>query len=266
MKEKNYHTLTVLFCLTFLAVFLTLAGYLHDSTNVFKQSQEKIVQAHISHIESVDSMFRDMKNVLVNNDSVSLESKQLLLSQIHADSALFRREILLSQEEMNNAVTLHIDKIENDYAQIGIWGGILSIVFLFFGFFAIFKVEETKTEAKNVLNNIEEEGKKSKDQIDELHRQATELSDIFSAMRQPIDSFLGDSKNEFDRLCNRINDSLSQTDEKLSRSESLLSKLESKKRQYNWSIGRMESLMTQLSELIDRLKESMNNKTDENDG
>ena len=253
MKERN-NTLTILFCLTFLAVFLTLIGYLRNSTNVFKQSQEKIVSAHLSHIESVDSMFRDMKNVLVNNDSVSLESKQLLLSQIHADSALFRREILLSQEEMNNAVTLHIDKIENDYTQIGIWGGILSIVFLFFGFFAIFKVEETKTEAKNVLNNIEEEGRKSKNQIDELHRQATELSGIFSTRRQSVDSFLGDSKNEFDRLCGRINDSLSQTDEKLSRSESLLSELESKKQQYNWSIERMEDMMTQLSELIDRLK------------
>ena len=253
MKERN-NTLTILFCLTFLAVFLTLIGYLRNSTNVFKQSQEKIVSAHLSHIESVDSMFRDMKNVLVNNDSVSLESKQLLLSQIHADSALFRREILLSQEEMNNAVTLHIDKIENDYTQIGIWGGILSIVFLFFGFFAIFKVEETKTEAKNVLNNVEEEGKKSKVQIEELHRQATELSGIFSTRRQSVDSFLGDSKNEFDRLCGRINDSLSQTDEKLSRSESLLSELESKKQQYNWSIERMEDMMTQLSELIDRLK------------
>lgn len=262
MKERN-NTLTILFCLTFLAVFLTFIGYLRNSTNVFKQSQEKIVKAHLFHVESVDSMFRDMKNVLVNNDSVSLESKQLLLSQIHADSALFRREILLSQEEMNNAVTLHIDKIENDYAQIGIWGGILSIVFLFFGFFAIFKVEETKTEAKNVLKNVEEEGKKS---IEELHRQATGLSGIFSTMGQSVDSFLGDSKNEFDCLCNRINDSLSQTDEKLSRSESILSELESKKQQYNWSIEGMESLMTQLSELINRLKESVNNKTEENDG
>ena len=191
MKKRN-NTLTILFCLTFLSVFLTFIGYLRNSTNVFKQSQEKIVRAHLSHVESVDSMFRDMKNVLVNNDSVLIESKQLLLSQIHADSALFRREILLSQEEMNNAVTLHIDKIENDYTQIGIWGGILSIVFLFFGFFAIFKVEETKTEAKNVLNNVEEEGKKSKAQIEELHRQATELSGIFSTRRQSVDSFLGD--------------------------------------------------------------------------
>ena len=42
---------------------------------------------------------------------------------------------------------LEDNKIDNDYSQIGIWGGLLSIIFLIFGFFAIFKIEETKTEA-----------------------------------------------------------------------------------------------------------------------
>jgi hypothetical protein len=105
-----------------------------------------------------------------------------LLSQLQKDSALFKREILLSQEEMNNLVELHIDKIENDYAQIGIWGGVLSVIFIIFGFFAIFKLEETKSDAQRILNDVIKQGDEAKEHINQLQYAAAQ--DVYSARRQ----------------------------------------------------------------------------------
>lgn len=109
---------------------LILAGYLYHSCCSLNNSQNRIVNEHVTHIARVDSIFNNMKAVILSHDSLTIANAQGLLTQIQKDSALFKRELLLSQEEMNNLITLHIEKIDNDYAQIGIWGGLLSVVFL----------------------------------------------------------------------------------------------------------------------------------------
>lgn len=55
-------------------------------------------------------------------------------------------------------LSLHIDKIDNDYSIVGIWGAVLSIIFLTFGFFAIFKIEESRAEANKVLTDVRQKG------------------------------------------------------------------------------------------------------------
>ncbi len=122
--------------------------------------------------------------MILSNDSVTIVNAPLLLSQLQNDSALLRREILLSQAEESNLVALHIDKIDNDYSQIGIWGGILSIIFLIFGFFAIFKIEETKADAKNTLDKVTTQGQKATNEIKELQEQAGQLNGLFNSNNQ----------------------------------------------------------------------------------
>ena len=148
MERNSNKIIVCLFCGVFVITLIMLIGYLCYSSKTLKDSQVKIVNEHIKHIAKIDSIFYDMKTVVLSNDSGTIVNAPALLSQLQNDSALFRREISLSQEEVNNLVALHINKIDNDYSQIGIWGGLLSIIFLIFGFFAIFKIEETKTEAR----------------------------------------------------------------------------------------------------------------------
>ena len=140
-STKHGNPIVYWFCGIIGLTLILLIGYLCYSIKTLAKSQEKIVTEHVRHIAKVDSLIFEMKEVILSNDSGRIVNAPALLSQLQKDSALFKREILLSQEEMNNLVELHIDKIENDYAQIGIWGGVLSVIFIIFGFFAIFKIE-----------------------------------------------------------------------------------------------------------------------------
>ena len=259
MKERNNNTIVKWFCCVFIGALLILVGYLWLSVKAFKNSQEKIVNEHVKHIAKVDSIFYDMKTVILSNDTGTIANAQALLSQLQNDSALFRREILLSQEEMNNMITLHIDKIDNDYSQIGIWGGILSIIFLIFGFFAIFKIEETKTEARNVLDDVETKGKEAMGKVQELQDQASELNGIIATMRQKCDTFIADKTKEFETLKANINSVQTQSGDSLSEINKLLKDAENKNKQYNWSIETMENQMKQLEKLTNRLKEILEN-------
>ena len=96
-----------------------------------------------------------------------------------------------------NLVALHIDKIDNDYSQIGIWGGILSIIFLIFGFFAIFKIEETKAEAKNTLEDVKVQKEKASAEIKEVQEQAGQVNESYNSIRQSNETFIADNTKVF---------------------------------------------------------------------
>lgn len=248
---KQHKITLYLFCSCFIATLIILVSYLCYSTTTFKNSQERIVTEHLEHLANADSIFCDIKKVILSNDSGTIANAPVLLAQLQSDSALMRREIMLSQEEKMNLVALHIDKIDNDYSQIGIWGGILSIIFLIFGFFAIFKIEETKAEAKNTLEEVKTQGEEAIAETKELQMQAGQLNDLFNSNIQ--------KNRELDELIATINTEHSQAQHTLERIKGLLEEVETKNKQYDSSIKQMNDLMGQLGQLIDRLNIVTNN-------
>lgn len=252
-----------LFCSCFIVTLLILVSYLWLSSTTFKDSQERIVNEHLEHLANADSIFCDIKKVILSNDSGTIANAPVLLAQLQSDSALMRREIMLSQEEKMNLVALHIDKIDNDYSQIGIWGGILSIIFLIFGFFAIFKIEETKAEAKNTLEDVKAQKEKASAEIKELQEQARQVNESYNSIRQSSETFIADNTKVFNELITTINTDYSQAQESLERINKLLVEVESKNKQYDLSIKQMNDLMGQLGQLIDKLNKATNgNETD----
>lgn len=252
MESNSNKTIVRWFCVVFVITLSVFVVYLWHSTSIFNSSQEKIINEHIKHIAKVDSVFYDMKTVILSCDSGTMRNASALLCQLQKDSALFKREIQLSQEEMNHLVSLHIDKIDNDYSQIGIWGGILSVIFLIFGFFAIFKIEETKAEAKNVLEGVIE---KATSDINNLQSQASELNNSFNSIKQESTTLITNKTTEFNELTESIHSIQKQSNERLERINKLLEDVENKNKQYNWSIETMSDQMKQLEELTDMLKE-----------
>lgn len=248
---KQHKTTLYLFCGCFVVTLIIFVSYLCYSTITFKDSQEKIVTEHLKHVAKADSIFGDIKKVILSNDSVMIANAPILFAQLQRDSALMRREIMLSQEEKTSLVALHIDKIDNDYSQIGIWGGILSIIFLIFGFFAIFKIEETKAEAKNTLVEVKTQGEEAIAETKELQMQAGQLNDLFNSNIQ--------KNRELDELIATINTEHSQAQQTLERIKGLLEEVETKNKQYDSSIKQMNDLMGQLGQLIDELNKVTNN-------
>lgn len=248
---KQHKITLYLFCSCFIVTLIIFVSYLCYSITTFKNSQERIVTEHLEHLAKADSIFYDIKKVILSNDSGTIANAPVLLAQLQCDSALMRREIMLSQEEKMNLVALHIDKIDNDYSQIGIWGGILSIIFLIFGFFAIFKIEETKAEAKNTLEEVKTQGEEAIAETKELQMQAGQLNDLFNSNIQ--------KNRELDELIATINTEHSQAQQTLERIKELLEEVETKNKQYDSSIKQMNDLMGQLGQLIDGLNKVTNN-------
>ena len=106
----NQHKMSLyLFCGCFIVTLLIFVSYLWRSSIALKDSQERITTEYLKHIASIDSIFYDIKKVVLSNDSGTIVNAPVLLAQLQSDSALMRREIMLSQEEKTNLVALHIE-------------------------------------------------------------------------------------------------------------------------------------------------------------
>ena len=266
-KTNKRNPIVYWFCGIIGFTLILLIGYLCLSTKTLTESQENIVTEHVRHIARVDSLFYEMKEVILSNDSGKIANAPILLSQLQKDSALFKREILLSQEEMNNLVELHINKIENDYTQIGIWGGVLSVVFIIFGFFAIFKLEETKSDAQRILNDVIKQGDNAKEHINQLQLQASELNCILNSIKQEGTTLYQNKEKEFNDLLVNLSQQLAQADQDSRKINEICKEVEGKNGKYQMSLDAMEKQLKQyealsltIHEVLDKIRKEAENE------
>ena len=95
-------------------------------------------------------------------------------------------------------------------------------------FFAIFKIEETKAEAKNTLEDVKIQKEKASAEIKELQEQAGQVNESYNSIRQSNETFIDNNTKVFNELINTINTDYSQAQENLERINKLLVEVESK--------------------------------------
>lgn len=254
--DKRY-SLLQLFCLAIIIICSAFIGYWWQSHSELKKSNERIVDTHIKHLSLMDSLFCDLKSeILINDktlqqdihcllDSVSNSQiknhKQLHTTLIQAindiiassrnveftskfqkDSILCQHEILMAHQQVKNMLSLHIDKIDDDYAMIGLWGTVLSIIFILFGFFAIFKIEEAKEQAKNILLEVQAKGEEvianmtnKAESLQNLIQNVTSQNEQFNQNNQKMNILIegfNEQKNESEQIIALLSDKLKELD------------------------------------------------------
>lgn len=198
--------LVVLFIfITVFAVSLIYAQY------KFEQSQNRIKNLYVEHIEKADSLYlnlisynKDIVDCIQNEiskiltdsiiTSVLNDTQNLSYSQsdnlcmifkahfnemesIHQEynERLLRDSLRLNTErELLNGQTktmidLHLDKIEHEYSNITIWAAVLTIIFLVFSFYSIFKIDELIQQGDDGVKEIRQLKKQGQQTIDELN-------------------------------------------------------------------------------------------------
>ena len=125
------------------------------------------------------------------------------------------------------------------------------VIFIIFGFFAIFKIEESKSEAKDVLNEVKELGRNASKEVEKLQNQATNLDSSLTKIRQDSNTFLETKTKELQSLV----ETETKAREELGEITKLLEEVKAKNAQYVWSIEAMHDQMKQLEALSNSLKD-----------
>lgn len=90
-KASNRNPIVYWFCVTIFFILILLVSYLCHSTKTLTESQERIITEHVRHIAKVDSLFFDLKEVVLSSDSDKIINAPVLLSQLQR-TLLYLRE------------------------------------------------------------------------------------------------------------------------------------------------------------------------------
>lgn len=292
-KAEKKYLIFKNFCATLLIMFCILVGYWICSYIGLRNSQKEIVQMHANHVASIDSLFCDIKkNLLQENenaqtvislllDSIAQQSPQkskylnqalvvsmenlvktnnakLLASEFKKDSILCKHEALIAQEQIKQMLSLHIDKIDNDYSIVGIWGAVLSIIFLTFGFFAIFKIEESRAEVNKILSDARQEGENI---TEDIKSKSSHLQHILNDLREQSESFQINSNQQLQDFSERTNNIL--VDLEKVKQEMINSKIQFEQRNEELTSQQIERMKQWESEFKD-LKKKLKKIIDDN--
>ncbi len=161
-------------------------------------SQDKIKDYYIEHIEKVDSIYCKLganNKVILSTymqDSTYNNDMELLYMEynkvLREDSLRLCNERVLLEMQTKSMIDLHLNKVEHEYSNLTIWAAILTILFLVFSFYSIFKMDELIQRGNEGVKDIRSLKKSSEDIIEKL--EATSKSEI-EKTRTQIDDFIG---------------------------------------------------------------------------
>lgn len=154
------------------------------STNQLSNAQVKSIKLIIStHFRNIELLHKKY------GEKLSMDSLRLCTE----------RELLEGQTKA--MIDLHLDKIEHEYSNITMWGAILTILFLVFSFYSLYKIDELIKQGQEGIiriNEIKKDGEKSVEQfknekqkiVDDMGKQLPEMmAALYKSQQQKYEEF-----------------------------------------------------------------------------
>ncbi|MBO8455156.1 MAG: hypothetical protein IAC08_01965 [Bacteroidetes bacterium] len=218
-QRPKYSQLFLIILSIYTAIFIVYQIFAICSLN---SSQDKIKNYYLDHIEKVDSLYY---NLGINNkailstymqDSIYNKDMELLYMEyekvLKEDSLRLYNERSLVEMQTKSMIDLHLDKVEHEYSNLTIWAAILTILFLVFSFYSIYKMDELiqqgndgvkdirrlKKDSERLIGNLETTSKleinKTRSQIDNFIKEQQDR------MIQTLSYFEGESTNKLSEI------------------------------------------------------------------
>ena len=169
------------------------------------------------------NQYKTINHIISSYFESQRQASDQFSAQIRRDSLILEAERLALNGQVKNHLDLHLNQIENDYTSITIWAAVLTIVFLIFGFYSMFKME-----------HLIEQGEKSNEAIDAIKKECLEhveqiknskktfegqCGDILSTMSDNIISRMESLDKEIEARISRADIIISQQAERMSHNE-----------------------------------------------
>ena len=193
-EQPKYAKLFLIILSAFFCVFLIYQIFAIYNLN---SSQEKIKQSYVEHIRTVDSMYCKLnsnnKTILSTymHDSLYNTKMELLYNEfnkiIKEDSLRLLNERMLIESQTKTMIDLHLNKVEHEYSNLTIWAAVLTILFLVFSFYSIYKIDELIVQGNEGVKDIRRLKKNSEDIIERLEN--TSKFEV-EKTRNKIDNFV----------------------------------------------------------------------------
>lgn len=134
-----------------------------------------------SHLAKIDSLHKLYDEKLLR-DSLRLNTE---------------REILEGQTK--TMIELHLNKIEHEYSNITMWGAVLTILFLVFSFYSIYKMDELIQQGNEGVQEIKNLRKEGKQDLNQLEKEKKEIVNNIQGQLKESVTAMSNTQKETER-------------------------------------------------------------------
>ena len=175
------------------------------------------------------------------------ETKQLherYDGKIQRDSLQLMTERQLLEGQVKTMLDLHLNKIEHEYSNITLWAAVLTILFLVFSFYSIFKMDSLVHQGNEGVNEIRQLKRDGDAVIQDIRDTGEKILDeneaVIEKAKSDLAAFINNQQQIVTRSVNTTEDSFSQINQKYN--DALNAKLE----ELNLYIVELQNLMSEL--------------------
>lgn len=218
----------------------------NSSKDVFKSIYSKLEQSPVNcdSLISIVSTNPELATQIKNYDEVkgiiiglanNLAYKELA-DELKKDSLLINRQIADNLNSTNALLEMQFNRIQNEYETLALWAGILTIVFLIFSFYSMFKTDDMLRQGKEGLNILKDEETKI---INDLH-------DKQENYKQVSDSRLSAVLNKVEQINNTLDAAMQSLESRIAALELRKQTIETVFDQANSNAEKLQKTVTSL--------------------
>lgn len=112
-----------------------------------------------------ENQYKDLSTIISNYYNQSIKIQEQYQSKLSRDSLQLNAERTLLEGQTKAMIDLHLTKIDHEYNNITMWAAILTILFLVFSFYSIFKMDELIQQGREGVKDIKRLKKVGDDSI-----------------------------------------------------------------------------------------------------
>jgi len=215
----SFLTLAILSCIFVYSAF-------KQSNKELKASQQLIIQSHINQFSKFDKSFENLyigvlrnsnlndstfKKIMVDSmfaktanlsteeqDKINKYVKSIVIAtnanyaykdlvhELKRDSTLVKMQINQAQQDTKTLLTLEFNKIQQEYQELQLWAAVLTIVFLIFSFYSLFKTDDLMKQGRDGLKDIQKIKNDSQIIVEKTKTEQKTISDQLEVLKTQI--------------------------------------------------------------------------------
>ena len=163
-----------------------------------------------------ENQYKDLSTIISNYYNQSIKIQEQHQSKLSRDSLQFNAERTLLEGQTKAMIDLHLTKIDHEYNNITMWAAILTILFLVFSFYSIFKMDELIQQGREGVKDIKRLKKEGDDSItcvktennEQIKKLKEETEEIIKEHREKLESMSSSFSTQQNDLYKRTNEYL----------------------------------------------------------
>lgn len=115
----------------------------------FSRSQHAIVENHRRQTAIVDSMLMEMRRDISSDDPIRRWKPGYVV-----DRAILYKNLDQTNQDIQTMLEMQMSRIQTEYETLSLWAGIVTVVFLIFSFYSLFKTDQLSHQASANMDAI----------------------------------------------------------------------------------------------------------------